>query len=131
VNFMPVSASLKNRIKMGNAVGVVADITLGSSYPTGGEPIEPKSLGLNAIYGLMAYPSGGYLFEFDHANKKLKAYTPVKAQAAHSHTENTAEEYTQNATTATAGAVSAAAASEVANATNLNSVICRVFAVGV
>lgn len=128
---MAITFTLKDRIKMGNAFMVVADITLSSSYPTGGEPIEPKSLGLNAIYGLMAYPSGGYLFEFDHANKKLKAYTPVKAQAAHSHTENTAAAYTKDATTATAGAVSAAAASEVANATNLSSVICRVFAVGV
>ena len=128
---MAISVALKERLKMGNAFMVVADITLDDSYPTGGEAFDSKSIGLNVIHGMMVYPSGGYLFEYVHSTKKIKAYTPVKVQAAHTHVENAAESYTQSAATAEGGAVTASAASEVVNAVDLNTVVMRVIAIGI
>ena len=72
---MAVGVALKDRLKLGNAFMVVADITMDSSYDENGEPINPKALGLNVVYGLMAYPAGGYAFEYVHSANKLKAYS--------------------------------------------------------
>jgi hypothetical protein len=127
---MAATVAIKKRSKFGNGYAVTADVTFGSSYPTGGEALTAQQFGLSALDFVLPSPAAGYIFEFDHANKKLKAFTPTRAQSAHSHTENTAATYTQNATTATAGAISAAAASEVANNTNLSAVTARVLAVG-
>jgi hypothetical protein len=128
---MGASVSVISKTKTYSKYFVVADITFDDSYPTGGEAITPNQLKLESgIDFLMAAPAAGYMFEFDHANKKLKAYTPVKSQAAHTHAENTAEEYTKDAVTAAGGAISAAPAAEVANATDLHTVATRVIAVG-
>lgn len=77
---MAISVSLKDRIKMGNAFMVVADITLDDSYPKDGEVIDPGSMGLNVIDGLMAYPASGYVFEFDHSASKLKGYAAATTE---------------------------------------------------
>lgn len=98
---------------------VSGTINFDSSYPTGGELVD---IPLKEVHGMFIENKAGYMFEYDRANKKVKAYTPVKAQAAHTHTENTAAAYTQNATTAAGGAISASTAAEVANGTNLSTV---------
>jgi 3D (Asp-Asp-Asp) domain-containing protein len=159
-----VSVAIKKQIKMLNLFAVIADITLDSSYPTGGEPVTANQLGLNSLDFVLPAPAAGYLFEFDHTNSKLKAFTPVKAQAAHTHVftgtamtktptliegaepstkllQNDAG--TLKATDATAiplgtpagtnadgGAITASAATEVANTTDLHAVTVRVFAMG-
>jgi hypothetical protein len=53
---------------------VVANLALDSSYPTGGEALTPTDLGLSRIYWLSAEPTGGYTFQYDNANQKLKAF---------------------------------------------------------
>lgn len=58
---------------LGGANMVVASITFDSAYPTGGEPLTPASLGVSTIQALIPAPAGGYVFEYDYANKKLKA----------------------------------------------------------
>jgi hypothetical protein len=53
----------------------IADITFDTSYPTGGEAITANQLKFdNTIHFVLPSPASGYVFEFDHANKKLKAY---------------------------------------------------------
>lgn len=83
----------------GNKKVTVADITFDSSYPTGGEDLNPSALGLAFVDFLVADGANGYNMVYDYANSKLKAYG------------------------STAG-------TEVANATNLATVVCRVMAVG-
>jgi hypothetical protein len=87
---MPATVSLLHRRKLGNAYMNVADVTFGSSYPTGGESITALQLGLTTIDFVLPSPAGGYIFEFDHTNKKLKAFTPTKAASAHTHTNTLA-----------------------------------------
>lgn len=53
---------------------VVKTVTFDSSYPTGGEPLAPASLGLASVLFAVCNPAGGYIFEYDIANSKLKAY---------------------------------------------------------
>lgn len=92
-------AQVGNTAVMGNLKAVVADITFDSSYPTGGEDLNPSTLGLSFVRFLVSDGSEGYNLVYDYANSKLLAYG------------------------STAG-------TEVANATNLSTVSCRVFAVG-
>lgn len=121
---MPItSSSVKKRTKMAGSHVVIADIVLGT-YATGGEPIDPQTLGLASFEFVLASPSSGYHFEFDYTNKKIKAFLPT---AGHSHTENTAAAYTQNTTTTASTAVTAV---EVANGTNLSAVAVRLLVVG-
>ncbi len=82
---MSASVTVNKKFKFGNGYGVVADVTLDDSYPTNGESLTAQQFSLGALDFVHAAPSGGYMFEFDHTNKKLKAFTPVKLQAAHSH----------------------------------------------
>lgn len=128
---MAVTVTINKRFKFGNGFGVVADVLLDDSYPTGGESIDAGKFGLQSLDFVIPSPSGGYIFEYDHANKKLKGFTPTKAQTAHTHTENTDDTYTKNATTGSGGAVTAAAATEIANATSLSTVTVRVIAIGI
>lgn len=127
---MAVIVTLIKRTKFNNLYAAIVDIVFDASYPTGGEPITPQQLGLTTIDFLLPSPAAGYIPEFDHTNLKLKMFTPTNAQVAHSHTENTAASYVQNATSAVGGPVAAAAGGEVANTTDLSAVTVRVLAMG-
>lgn len=129
---------------------VAGEIAFDSSYPTGGEAI---SLPINDVWGMVIENKSGYLFEYDRTNKKIKAFTPTKAQGSHTHNafkilnSQTAADKTAfvevkdgagaaltaaayiaaagggsdfNVPTDGAGAISAAAASEVADTTDLS-----------
>ena len=59
------------------------DVTLDSSYPTGGEAISAKDVGLSTIYGLEVLgsslvagtaPTSRYTFSWDFKNGKLQAF---------------------------------------------------------
>lgn len=54
-----------------------------SSYPTGGEDFDLSSYFPKDVIGAIIFPQDGYIFEYDKANKKVKAYHPA---VAHSHT---------------------------------------------
>ncbi len=108
----------------GNKRVVIFDCDLDSSYVTNGESLTPADLGLTKIDIFIATDKNGYSFEYDYTNKKLK----VKNVGAHTHTENTAGSYTQNATTAASTAVPEA---EVANGVDLSGVTnIRCIAIG-
>lgn len=64
-------------IKSGKTTGGmerIVNVTFDDSYPTGGESLTARNCGLNVIEWVQANPVGGYIFEYDYTNKKLKAY---------------------------------------------------------
>jgi hypothetical protein len=126
------------------------EIAMSNSYTTGGEAVD---LGLKEVMGVFIENKNGYMFEYDRANKKVKVFTPTKAQTAHTHNAFqilnsqvaadqtafveikdgagaalTAPAYIAAAgggsdfyvPTDSAGAISASAAAEVADATDLS-----------
>ena len=106
------------------------DVTLDNNYPSGGYPISLSDLGMARMFGVIVNHPSGFVFEFDHANNKLKAFR--LQLLGHTHTENTAAAYTQNATT---GAVNSAGLTgslvEVTGgSTVLNGVVVRLFVMG-
>ena len=78
---MAVSVDIVKTTKNNTMYQIVADVTMGDSYPTGGEPINPKQFGLRSIDFLHPANAAGYMFEFDHENQKLLAYEPTSAAA--------------------------------------------------
>ena len=50
------------------------DVAFDSSYPTGGESLTPANLGLLRIDNLAIEPVGGYRFEWDKTNNKIKVF---------------------------------------------------------
>ena len=52
----------------------VIKITVDTDYPTGGWPITAANCQLTSITHILAEPVGGYVFEWDDAAAKLKAY---------------------------------------------------------
>ena len=137
--------------KLGNAYAVVADVTFGASYPTGGESLTPAQFGLSVIDLMLIETSTGYLFQYDYTNSKLKAFYPRAAVAgtlavatpalAHTATGSTpvlATDATMPdhaagvACTITGNpAVAAGAGAEVTNKTDLHTITARVMAIGV
>ena len=86
----------------GNRLTVALKITFDDSYPTGGEPLDLTTYVEN-IETVGIEVSGGYVFQYDRTNKKVLAYE--------------------------AGA-DGAALDQVANATNLSTVITYVSVTG-
>jgi len=122
---MSLTVTLTDMTVVGNKRLHTFKLAFDTSYPTGGESLTAADLGLSSLDFILVEPASGCLFEYDHTNSKLIAtYT----SASHTHTENTAATYTQNATTA---ASTAAAGSEVPNTTDLSSLTdVRGFALG-
>lgn len=48
-----------------------------SSYPTGGESLTPRNLGLSGIDLILLEPGYGFLFEYDHTNEKVKVMANI------------------------------------------------------
>lgn len=147
---MPASVIVKKKFKFGNGFGVVADVTLDSSYPTGGEALTPQQFGLSVLDFVLPSPAAGYIFEFDHTNNKLKTFNPRAAIANTLAVATPALAHAAGATAVTstaattpdhaAGAactitgvagVAAGAGAEVPDTTNLSAVTVRVIAIGI
>jgi hypothetical protein len=137
-------AITKTRLKDGYNIegkfaSQIVDITLDSSYPTGGESILPSEVGLKAIYGarILGYKdatSGGYEIKWDYDSNKLMAFvtagfTPAgtnsapaftgSALAAHGHVLHFQTSAAANAVTAAANSLrTPAAAFDVASVAN-------------
>lgn len=45
-----------------------------SSYPTGGEALTADDFGMQDIIAMIVLSNAGYVFEYDIANEKLKAF---------------------------------------------------------
>lgn len=81
-------ATVRGPKVIGDLLWVAADVTFDNSYPAGGEALTPANLGFTdiepyaQIVSLVATPSGGYNFEYDYANRKLKVRVPGVAIGA-------------------------------------------------
>ena len=70
---MALTTSLKTQVR-GRAVG---QLNLGT-YATGGIAVAPGRVGqAEALTHLRVDPSGGYVFEWDPVNGKVKAFVPA------------------------------------------------------
>ena len=95
-------------------------LTLTGTYATGGFAVVASDFGLTRLDSLRVNSAWegaeSYTAIWDSTNSKIKlGWSP-----AHTHTENTAAIYTQNATTA---ASTAAVLSEIANTTDVSNVL--------
>lgn len=142
---------------VGNLRAVFADVTLDTSYPTGGYSLTPQALGFGNFIGLLiAAPNSGLLFEYLHATNLLKAWYPtggasspgsLAAPAVAAPTATLANAVVPAGATAVTSsaaqptltitqptistpALTGGQGREVANATNLSTVTTRVFALG-
>lgn len=88
------STELEDLGAIGNNRGKRVSIVTTGNYATGGYAIAIT--GMSHVNLLIPEQAGGVLWRFDEPTQKLLAYHPT---AAHTHTENTAGSYTQNATT--------------------------------
>lgn len=79
---MALSIDIKDRIHMGSKFGIIAEVTFDASYPTGGEAITERQLGLNVIDLLLVAPSGGNTYEYLPATGKIKGYTASATEIA-------------------------------------------------
>lgn len=71
---MALTLDNKTVFSLGNRRAIVADADFDNSYAAGGESLTPQDLGFTKrIEALIATASGGYEFEYDYTNKKLKA----------------------------------------------------------
>ena len=96
---MAISVSSKNYSVFGNRAVVVADIAFDSSYPYGGEACDhDQLLGLHDLDIVLFEPKGGYSFEFDYTNKKIKAFVqaPPIVYEEHQTIDSTAGTITLN-----------------------------------
>jgi hypothetical protein len=50
------------------------EVDFDASYPTGGEALTPNDFGLSKIEMMIIEPNGGYVFEYDATNSKIKAF---------------------------------------------------------
>lgn len=67
-----MALSITRQDLFGNTRVVFATFTFDSSYPTGGEACDP---GLGTVNIAISDPSvSGYVFQYDYANRKLKAF---------------------------------------------------------
>ena len=133
---MPATVTLRERRKLGNAYMNVCDIVVGV-YATNGVSVTPQQLGLTRLDLVLPAPAAGYIFEYDHATRMLKAFTPTSVSMAGTAGAASADN-TLIRTSATAVGVSGTgaaaavrnAAAEVAHGFDLSTVTTRVIAIG-
>lgn len=80
-----LTTKVMKRLKFGNALATVVEVTFDNSYTTGGKLLDNGKMGLSAVYLALAEPTGTYIFPYDHVSKKLKAVvvaTGAEAAAA-------------------------------------------------
>lgn len=58
----------------GNMNRVVGTLAFDASYPTGGESLTAANVGLASAYPIKVQPYGGYVFDYDATNSKVRAY---------------------------------------------------------
>ena len=122
---MALTFTEKKRAKLGNAYAVSADITFDSSYPTGGEALAASAFGLNNIDIMLCETASGYMFQYDYANAKLKAFYPRAALTGSLVVAESAATLTGDTD------VAAAAGAEVTSTADLHTITTRVMAIGI
>ena len=71
---MALTVTIQKRSTFGNKRVRTVDIAFDSSYPTNGEALTASDLGLSVVDLVIPSPKSGYVFEYDYANSKIKAY---------------------------------------------------------
>ena len=122
---MALTFTEKKRAKLGNAYAISADITFDSSYPTGGESLAASAFGLNNIDIMLCETASGYMFQYDYANAKLKAFYPRAALTGSLVVAESAATLTGDTD------VAAAAGAEVTSTADLHTITTRVMAIGI
>lgn len=134
---MALTLDIIKRVALPAGRAIVADITFDSSYPTGGEALSASDLGFNlSVEFVLAAPAGGLMFEYDHTNKKLKALYPTGGSATPAALADPAITVPAGGTAVTSTAAqpdlteTAGRGKEVAAATDLSTIVTRVYALG-
>ena len=70
---MPVTVSVKKRVKPGNTLVALCQLTLSGDYPTGGDACDLSKTGFTNRKPDMAIIQGiaGYIYQWDRANNLL------------------------------------------------------------
>lgn len=79
---MALTISSLKRTHLGDRRQHLGVITFDSSYATGGESLVPTDVSLHTIDSITFEPTGGYSFEYDYTNQKVKVNVPGVAIAA-------------------------------------------------
>jgi hypothetical protein len=81
-----ISINSKEVLSFGNRVGYAADIAFSGAYPFGGEGFNTDELfGIHNPDIVLIEPANGYRFQFDKANKKIKAFARAPLIAYDEH----------------------------------------------
>lgn len=65
----------KEWVSLGNKRMLVAQVDFDSAYAFGGEALDYTAYGFNSVSSVKLTAQGGYTFEYDYTNKKIKAFT--------------------------------------------------------
>lgn len=80
---MPVTTTVRQRTKLGNARMNICDVAISAEpYTTGGISIPVARLGLNRAFAVLSSPAAGYIFEYNHADSRLRAFAPTNVSMA-------------------------------------------------
>lgn len=74
---MALTISITNYELTGKSKRVTGTIDFDSSYPTGGESLTPAQLRMSVVKSFATETTGGLIFKYDKANKKILAYQPT------------------------------------------------------
>jgi len=118
----------------------IADVTMDSSYPTGGEALDPADFGITTPYIVLVGTASGFVAEWDYTNKKLIVYnqgittgstaTGALANGAFIEDVDAAETVVRASNTAIDTTYSFGAMKEVPATTDLSTVKFRVVMIG-
>jgi hypothetical protein len=135
---MALSIAIDKTDTVGRYIKVkTGTIAFDSSYPTNGEPLVNTDIGFSTTVSfLQAAPNAGLIFEYDHTNSKIKAFYPTGGAAVPAAIGAPSVAVPSGATGVTSSAAqpnlteTAGVAAEVANATDLSTVVCKFVAFG-
>ncbi len=106
---MALSLSNVRRTVFGDRYVRIWDVTFDTSYPTGGESLTAADLDLRVVEFVQGDSKGtGWVVQYDYANSKLKVFGVNSAEAT----------------------AAVQVLDEVADTTNLSTVVVRLMAVG-
>lgn len=71
---MALTVTVTNRENMGSRAMTHGTIDFDSSYPTNGEVLLANTLKMASVDMIIVTSKNGYVFEYDYANEKVKAY---------------------------------------------------------
>lgn len=79
---MALTITVNQRELMGRLKYRAGTIDFDSSYPAGGEALSAADLELGEVHLALFSPSAGLIYEYDHANAKIKATYPTGGASA-------------------------------------------------